>query len=215
MKTRKHVVNKPCRFCGETNYQKLYIGYTKFEKDGTKVWCHLDLCYECGKKELNLHPRQKLEYYFDMSETEKAYLAGVIDCDGHIGLVQRKKGKPGYYDPRVTISNTNQEFAKYFKERYKGVMHIQIHRAKSYDNDSRRHPENWKPKYQIAFVSARARSILRTIYPYLIGKKDQADCIFEYSKTILPCGCHVSDELKKKRIIIYNKLRALTKRGIH
>ena len=208
----KHIVNRPCRFCGETDYKKLYVN-SSHAKNGIITKYHLDLCYKCAKRELKFRPSQLLKYYVDISEVEKAYLAGVIDCDANIALVQRSKG-PGYYDQRVTIFNTNKKFIDHFVKHYHGLPYTVTHKwKKGDDKDDGRSPENWKDSYQSVFVNTKARSILEAVYPYLIGKKDQAECIFEYAETILPGGSHVSEELKQKRIVIHKKLRALTKRG--
>ena len=138
-----------------------------------------------------------------------------FDCDGHIGLTQRPSG-PGYYSQRIIITNTNKKFIYYIEKRYHPLFRIHVHKHKKTDSkDPKRNSENWKDKYTAVAVDAKARCILNAIYPYIIGKKDQIECMFEYIETILLPGRLLTDEIKEKRIAIYKKLKSLTKRGKH
>ncbi len=108
--------------------------------------------------------------------TDAAYLAGLIDGDGSMGLYRirdcHKDGRYGIprYLPRLSISNTNIGLL----ERVQEVWGGNIYAAKSgYRPGNPVHRMQWQTQAGIV-------SILQSIKPYLILKSKQADELLDY-----------------------------------
>ena len=87
---------------------------------------------------------QKVRDYSYLKETEKAYIAGVIDGEGHID----KFG--------IVITNTNYEFIRWLKNKVGG--HIRVKKPRT---------ANHKTGYDLAFTAAKARGLLQEVKTYL------------------------------------------------
>lgn len=148
--------------------------------------------------------------------TQKAYIAGLIDGEGSIGLVKHKEKKcprGWYYDPYVSISNTSEKLMKYIKE----VTGIGFYRKKQFKNFNKK----WKVPLEWR-VCARKEiiNLLEQVLPYLIIKKKHAILLLEYLK--------IREQQERERIAfmkeqqikynerqdkIYEKLKELNKKG--
>lgn len=103
----------------------------------------------------------------------RAYIAGIIDGEGHIGIKRKKptavnRLKSSEYSVRVTVCMTDEAPVHRVAD-FCGVAH-QIH--------LRYRPPN-RPIYEIEITRKKAIHLLREIYPYLLGKKKQADLAFQ------------------------------------
>lgn len=92
-----------------------------------------------------------------MRETERAYLAGLLDADGCIFISSR-----GYL--HVTIASVNREFLQYWRE-VTGAGNI-------YDNGARW--SNGRHVFKWIINGNYACEFLREIWPYLVLKREQA-----------------------------------------
>ena len=88
-----------------------------------------------------------------MEETFYAYVAGMLDADGHIG-----EGRNKY---KVTIANNHRPM----------LEHIQFHLGGNIVADER---INKKITYQLCFRIHEQIELLPKIIPYLIVKKEKA-----------------------------------------
>jgi hypothetical protein len=109
-----------------------------------------------------------------LTETEKAYLAGMIDGDGAVTIVELRSRGLGYehYVGALEITNTNLQLIDWVKFR---IGHL-IERITV---DRRRVVKGQKPVYRLCFRNQRAEEVLRVIYPYLVIKARQAELVFE------------------------------------
>lgn len=151
-----------------------------------------------------LPPLDKLPT-FVLDEGSKIWLACAIDCEGSIGL---GKAKGRFYNPSISIDNTNEDFLKHFRK-----LVTCTHKVISLD--SKRY-ENRKNIYKFDMASMPWVYVLLTqIRPYFIIKGQQADLLIEFIEII--------DEIKRNndgRIVypkrvheIYDQLKKLNKKG--
>lgn len=108
-----------------------------------------------------------------LSETEKAYLAGIIDGEGHIALhhhSQRKKsGHPGYVI-HVTVINTSPTLKKWFE--------THMSQNATFFITHRENHTKWRDCWHWTMNgSQQCMVFLREISPYLIIKKKQAELL--------------------------------------
>ena len=92
----------------------------------------------------------------NLSETEKAYIAGIIDGEGCVGV---HKGKGNSLVPRVQIANTQMNLLTWLLERIgTGYIHRTEYTSNYYD----------------------VKPLLEATLPYLIIKKKQAELVLEF-----------------------------------
>jgi len=110
-----------------------------------------------------------------MERTDLAYMAGIVDGEGFIGIDSccKRKNKPSAYQLRVGVVNTNRELLEWIKENFEGSV------------SSRGKPTSIKHKqsYQWRVEAKKAGKLLRLIRPYLIIKREQANIGLEFRAT--------------------------------
>ena len=130
-----------------------------------------------------------------LPETEKAYLAGIVDGEGCITLHRRSpqgKNNP-VYALFVEISNTSPALKKWLDERfpdktyYRFITKAQPHHKQGYE---------W-----VLSGNRQVMVFLREIVPYLVIKREQAELLAQGY-------VHLSEE---ERFVLYKKLRDLKK----
>lgn len=110
------------------------------------------------------------------TEADRAYLAGFIDGEGHIGigLLASRNGK-GRHTLTMTITNRHvqalQEIGAIWNGNVLGV---------------RKRASNWSVVADLRWCTDAAVRILREIQPYLRIKREQARIALEFAETIRP-----------------------------
>jgi hypothetical protein len=97
------------------------------------------------------------------TEAEKAYLAGILDGEGCVGVAWRE-GK--YLTPTIQVVNTNPILLDWLHDRYGGSV--------------RGRPDvrlNRKPSFCWTVCGQKALTVLRDARPYLLLKTEQADIL--------------------------------------
>ena len=135
-----------------------------------------------------------------MTETEKAYIAGIIDGEGSIMLTRFHKNE--YPSPCVSISSTDIELLEWLKNTTKVGRIIN---KKNYNK------ERHKDSYTYRVIYNDALRLLEEIEPYLIieKKKLRAKHILENYKKVTPRNGKYSEELKYKKEQFYIDFMAL------
>ena len=139
-----------------------------------------------------------------LSETDKAYLAGLIDGEGSIVIEDCNYRKN--VTLRMNITNSHIETLQELKRLYGGCLYI--HRSKQLNR--------YKPVGQLGFTARRAAWILKEICPYLRIKKEQGQLALQFAETITPRlhnGKRLSLEVKEKRRQLREQISKLNKRG--
>ncbi len=114
-----------------------------------------------------------------LSETEKGYLAGIIDGEGCIRL-SRRPGKHGapIYHIYVVVVNTSMALHHWLEQRLPGVGYIREDTRRKRHAHPGAHPENWRTVYNWVIMGNRVAVVfLREIAPYLIVKSAQAELL--------------------------------------
>lgn len=125
----------------------------------------------------------ELNQYESLTEAERAYIAGIVDGEGSIGIYNRctkntETKRYIYALPKLSIHNTNKQLIDWLHQRLGGCVHKSNHRAKP------QHSPCWGLDIQ---GNLQLKKLLTVILPYLIIKKDKAltilnhHTIFEYA----------------------------------
>ena len=137
-----------------------------------------------------------------LSEVQKAQMAGMWDCDGHIGVTRRWRSKRPYYRPVAQIGQAKRDLLDWIVSTV-GCGKVYAYKADAIANPRRGH------MYQLRFPDSSAASFLREIRPYLILKRRQADLVIEMCERMTWNGKLLSTEEVARREGIAAELSAL------
>ena len=139
-------------------------------------------------------------------ESFYAYLAGVIDGEGSIGLTCNNKRR-NYYILQVSIGMTDFRIPKLFQKEFGGSFFI-----KDKQPYFRRNGENRRPLGFWGCTCQKAKKLIEKLLPYLIVKKEQAEEALKFMSEIKN-----NKHKKEKDLIKLNefrlKFKKLNKRG--
>lgn len=116
------------------------------------------------------------EITLGLSESEKAYLAGLIDGEGCIHInISTQKGKWKSHHLVIVVSQAG-DIGKKLLEYWNQKTNVgSVHKTKR--------PNGWKDCYNWHIGAHQACMLLKEIRPYLMVKHDQADVAVEFRKT--------------------------------
>lgn len=100
-----------------------------------------------------------------ISDTEKAYAAGIVDGEGYVGILHPLHG----YKCIVSISSNDEKLIDWFLIRWPGGYKY-AHKGKM----------SLRVNYQWKIGSRHAGAFLTDILPYLFLKKDRAELLLLY-----------------------------------
>ena len=103
-----------------------------------------------------------------VEETVKAYIAGIIDADGSIGIYRAGMN----YFAKVTVTMAEIEAVDLIHEMYGGTIHV------------RPQVGDRRVMKVLSLAYNRARIVLEDILPYLRVKRQQAVLAIEVHKTV-------------------------------
>ena len=110
------------------------------------------------------------------TETQKAYLAGLIDGEGHIGITMAMQRKDSVYwrthSMIVTVANTHLETLAWVKSLWLGTLVI------------RKQPRQTIPIGNLRWSSRQAVEVLKDIQPYSRIKSAQIELALQFSRLI-------------------------------
>jgi len=144
-----------------------------------------------------------------MKEAEElAYLAGILDGEGTLRLpvvYQRNTGHPRYY-AEVNVYNTNPHLIDWLLEKWGGNFYYR-HRG------NKKH----KPEYTWRIGGEKAIPLIKSVYPYLILKKEHADILLSlwglHEEYGIRSGVRVPEEYESKVGALAKAIHILNKRG--
>jgi hypothetical protein len=115
-----------------------------------------------------------------LSETDKAYLAGLFDGEGCINIRKGKSKKtrnPIFVLQVIVALSTGKDLEPWQRKTGLGqIYHIPSSNKK------------WSDYYHWRISNLQAENFLRLIFPYLITKKRQANTAFSFRATFLEQG---------------------------
>lgn len=140
-----------------------------------------------------------------MIDTERAYLAGLIDGEGSIGFVVKvKKGLHTTFVLEVT--NTCPRMIAWLHEHVGGNSSYR-HRNDAEKRRNERDYRRWR-------LTGRAvDELLLQLMPFLVTKKAHAKVILAYANTIGKSGYSTTPETKTRRAELRERLRTLNQKG--
>lgn len=144
-----------------------------------------------------------------VTETEIAYLAGILDGEGCLTIELRKgTGKyegRRYTRPLVHVVNTDLGLLAWIQERFGGRINPQPVGKAS---------ERAKPCYRLTWHNATAVDLVRVVQPYLVIKGRQADALIRFSATGNWIGRTIPDEVYDERQALLDEVRDLNRKGV-
>ena len=135
---------------------------------------------------------------------EIAYLAGLIDGEGHIGIFRRKASFP-YISPRYSLRTEicmcSLKTIKWIQKHFSGTIYKKI-RTRTADTGKLR-----KQSYAVSWSGREACSLLQKVRPFLITKSHEADIAIEYQLKCPPKTYKLSQDELNRREKSYRLLR--------
>ena len=144
-----------------------------------------------------------------MNDTERAYLAGIIDGEGSIMLIHHHP-KPSngtryeYWVVRVSVANTDQRLIDWLLARF----------PMSGYSIGRNNRETQRDTLQWRVDNRKVVPVLDAAFPFLVLKRRQAEIAYEYMTTHRYVGRkgHTPETVKHRRRLA-TEMRALNHRG--
>ena len=144
----------------------------------------------------------KEKYHLQLTEIEKAYLAGFIDGEGSIGIQQDSHARYGRICLR--ISNTNEMIIRYIRDLIGFGAVVFIKRQK----------DKWQDAYSYQVASYQCKIVLEQLLPYLKVKRELGELALEFQSSVIMGGRRVLNPKDIiKRSMIRNKVLTLNKKG--
>ena len=106
-----------------------------------------------------------------LSKVDKAYLAGIIDGEGSIGIDNH--GRVRSPSVRITVTNTNVELLEGLQSLWGGWL-----------SSRRQRMSGWKAVSDLIWAGKPSSEILKAIQPYLRAKKEQCRLALLFNKTV-------------------------------
>lgn len=134
-----------------------------------------------------------------------AYLAGIVDGEGCIALnkVKRKENyQYDYYMGILTVVNTDKRLIDWLLQNFGGNFHT-----------IKREPPH-KTSYHWHASALATYGILKEILPYLYLKREQAEILMQFRKTVMGSGKHVGERTNRLRKKLSKQMCKLNKRGV-
>ena len=136
-------------------------------------------------------------------ETDKAYIAGIVDGEGCVTIYRRKcKGtRTGlFYTSGIVVVNTHKGVIDFCHQKT-GLGTVCVEKKKTRN----------RPAWRLSLQAKQALELLEVIEPYLIVKKSQAEVLrrFVAAKTKRNW---LSDEEWQRREDLYLEMRKLNER---
>ena len=198
MKKTIHQYPKEIRKKGVEEYLKT----RSINKAALKVGCSTQAIWdwvrkEKGKKFFKI-PRNSEKIKL-LTEVEKAYIAGIFDGEGCIGLSQRRDYKAGYLPYWISIQVVNTDFSilEYLKEKLGCGIHL---------NGKENKEKNHKERRAWTSTTYKADIILKAVQPYIRIKKKQVELAIKFHKER-----HIGIEHQKE---MYEQMKAYNKKGL-
>jgi hypothetical protein len=140
-----------------------------------------------------------------LNDTEKAYIAGIIDGEGCLRIDSGKNGRGTVkYCITVSVSNTNFGLIEYLNK-ITNVGSVFLVKKKG----------NRRPQLRWMVFSKQAEEFINQILPFLRVKKPQAEILLESRKyNRIPGRKGLSLEEKKVKYKLYEKMKELNQRGM-
>lgn len=135
-----------------------------------------------------------------ISQTDLAYLAGIVDGEGTIScsITTTKKNHKALHK-QLSIFNTNLMLISWITSRFGGKVFSRVRSSK------------WKEEHQVKWSATEAVVILKALLPYLVIKREQAELFIALHETKNVSG--VTSEVQDYRVNLVSRIQELNQRG--
>lgn len=203
-----------CKVCGE-------------EKDGSEFW--LDRSKHRCKACLNASMRESYHAKYrnlrivkrvatrkvrvrlpsTHSDIERAYMAGIMDGEGYIGLAQHGRGggksmRIGRITLNVRVVNTNRDMMEWIATRWPSALNYQ-----SSDPSSNR-----KARWVWSLNANNALHFLDEVYPFMVARRPQAKVAIRFQRYLQYTGKKRSEKTDRLQEQFAGIVRLLNHRGL-
>ena len=140
----------------------------------------------------------------DWTDSELAYLAGIIDGEGCFVLHDHGSHRFGC---ALAVGNTDPRLTEWLRARFGGSVGVE------------KRGQRWKACYRWKASAKDLESIILAVLPFLVIKRDRAELILAYRRTLNPSisgprkADVTSQAVKTERRAIHSQLAVLNKRG--
>lgn len=147
-----------------------------------------------------------------LSPTQKAYLAGLVDGEGYIGIVRTRKQPtstnpdPLHLNAYMSIGMTDGDY----------LVNLAGEIGVGNTYRQKRQREHWKIRTDWRLCGNACRALLPQIVKYLRLKKPQAKLLLRYLELSAHKPCKNpprNREYKKKVLALYDQMKALNRKG--
>lgn len=139
--------------------------------------------------------------------TDLAYLAGLLDGEGYIGVHRvNRRGLVNYFGATVVIGMTDEATIDWVDARFPG------------GRATRRQKAQYKVVHLWSIHNARAAALLTAVLPYLVTKRRQAELVIAFGDDLRGTrghGVRLTDEETARRLALYEETRQLNHRGAY
>ena len=129
-----------------------------------------------------------------LTEVEKAYIAGIVDGEGYISIINRRPGAD--YCVQLGIANTSDVLLVWLSRKLGvNVSAGEVRGSKLVFGGK------YKPLYRIVLHGQKAQEVVRAIRPYLIVKASVADNMLAFP--VGSFGRSLTEDIKSRRTVCY------------
>ena len=136
-----------------------------------------------------------------MNEIEKAYLAGIVDGEGYIGVARYWRNDKNNYYLKLQIQLTNEKLIKYLSS----ITNHKVTGPYKYGNR--------QEVYSLSILGKRAATIITNIAPYLVGKAVQAELADLFPIRATAGGGSMDADTKDTQSQIYEEMKMLNNKS--
>lgn len=139
------------------------------------------------------------------SETDLAYMAGLVDGEGWIGIVSYRRGERTYHRLDVAVNMVDPRPILWVVDTFGGVF--RRFEAQKVE---------WSPVFRVVLTARKAAAMLEAIRPYMKVKGEVVDLALQFDETLMSnrgFGRSLSESVVaqredlKQRISVMNHLR--------
>lgn len=136
-------------------------------------------------------------------ETDLAYMAGLMDGEGTIGIT-RRSGGPTYKSLRYTLVVAVQMSDRPSIDHVAALFQRSVYEKGPYANMR-------KTAYLLQWQARVAAELLEPLVPYLVLKRPQAEIALQFQREqdVIRRGVVLSDEILARKEFCYQELRRL------
>lgn len=140
-----------------------------------------------------------------LTETERAYIAGIIDGEGSIFVAAVGPNRRKTVYPIVTVAMTHRGVIDWLRDR------LDCGTVKRHNHTARRRSPHFKEQFRVQVFGKRAQLLCSTLLPFLIVKREQARlvCDFPVDARIAPGTKIERTEINETRYRLRDQINAL------